>query len=294
MREAERAHARLYDNFNIDAFAAAEEAARAKAQRKLEENNWFGMPAAEPRVAVRPWSFLGPGVREEAARSNALAERPSPQPRHQDEDHDDEESEEEGSSRTRARVPTLTPRRTMTRRHLGLERRHRIGRRRAPGLQPVGRRRPSARVAGHIAGGPVLATPARRAGGVGRAPAGGQGRRRAGLRDARLSRSLHHRRGGGLAQDDDEGSGTKQISIATISVADVLVRVVVVPECWCHWGEEFSQLSQSLTCGFRRPGEQWVLPINYECEDRTFGKCNGNQSSVARGDLLLDMARAVG
>jgi hypothetical protein len=99
---------------------------------------------------------------------------------------------------------------------------------------------------------------------------------------------------GEMAQDDDEGSGTKQISIATISVADVLVRVVVVPECWCHWGEEFSQLSQSFTCGFRRPGEQWVLPINYECEDRTFGKCNRNQSSVARGDLLLDMARAVG
>ena len=96
-----------------------------------------------------------------------------------------------------------------------------------------------------------------------------------------------------MAQDDDEGSGTKQISIATISVADVLVRVVVVPECWCHYGEEFSQLSQSFTCGFRRPGEQWVLPINYECEDRSFGKCNGNQSDVARGDLLLDMAKAL-
>ena len=101
---------------------------------------------------------------------------------------------------------------------------------------------------------------------------------------------------GEMAQDDGTKADlwAKLVSIATLTVADVLVRVVVVPECWCHYGEEFSQLSQSFTCGFRRPGEQWVLPINYECEDRTFGKCNRNQSSVARGDLLLDMARAVG
>ena len=87
--------------------------------------------------------------------------------------------------------------------------------------------------------------------------------------------------------------GSKLVSIATLTVNEVLVRVVVVPECWCHGGYD-SQLSQSLTCSFRRPGEQWVSPINYECEERSFSKANDNRSSVARGDLLLDMARAVG
>lgn len=87
--------------------------------------------------------------------------------------------------------------------------------------------------------------------------------------------------------------GSKLISIATLTVADeVSLRVVVVPECWCHGGHD-SQLSQSFTCGFRRPGEQWVTPINYECEDRSFSKCTKSRSSVARGDLLLDMARAL-
>ena len=297
MLEAERAHARLYDNFNIDAFAAAEEAMRAKARRKLEENNWFGMPAAEPCVAVRPWSFLGPGVREEAARSNALAERPSPQPRHQDEDHEDEESEEErvfadsgsGSdsdseadddasgdtsdsgddSESDAAEPQASNQSTGDVVHprvlLATSQEAQYFRRLRGALEAWAGRLPAAK------GAAVRDFATRASPGV-----------------------FITAEGEAWGEDIDDFTGTKQISIATISVADVLVRVVVVPECWCHYSEEFSQLSQSLTCGFRRPGKQWVLPINYECEDRTFGKCNRNQSSVARGDLLLDMARAVG
>ena len=85
--------------------------------------------------------------------------------------------------------------------------------------------------------------------------------------------------------------GSKLVSIATLTVNEVLVRVVVVPECWFNGG---SQLSQSLICSFRRPGGQWVSPIDYESDERCFNKANDNRSSVARGDLLLDMARAVG
>ena len=87
--------------------------------------------------------------------------------------------------------------------------------------------------------------------------------------------------------------GSKLVSIATLTVNEVLVRVVVVPECCCD-GRNDSGQSQSLTCSFRCPGEQWVSPIDYESDERCFNKANDNRSSVARGDLLLDMARAVG
>ena len=287
--KAQRAHERLYDNFNVDAFAAAEKAGRAKEQRKLKENNWFGMPAAEPRVAMSVWSFLGPGVREEAARSNALSERPSPQPRHQDEDHDDEESEEErvfadsgsGSDSDSESSDTSDS---------------------GDDSESDAAEPQASNQSGDVVHPRVLLATSQEAqyfrrlrgaleAWAGRLPAA----KGAAVRDfaTRASPGVFIT-AEGEAKDIDDCSGNKQISIATISVTDVLVRVVVVPQCWCHYGEEFSQLSQSFTCGFRRPGKQWVLPINYECEDRTFSKCNRNRSSVARGDLLLDMARAVG
>jgi len=83
--------------------------------------------------------------------------------------------------------------------------------------------------------------------------------------------------------------GSKLVSILTLTVNEVLVRVVVVPQCCCDGSR-----NESLTCSFRCPGEQWVSPIDYESSRRCFNKANDNRSSVARGDLLLDMARAVG
>ena len=81
MREAHEEVKRALENDGMRTWQAADKAQLAVEKRRLEADNWFGMPSGEPSICPGgPWSFKGPGVSEEAARSNALPQRSSPYP----------------------------------------------------------------------------------------------------------------------------------------------------------------------------------------------------------------------
>ena len=289
MLEAHEEVMRALENDGMRTWQAREKAARAEGKRRREADNWFGMPSGEPSVCPGgPWSFKGPGVSEEAARSNALPQRSSPYPNAQwnydsDSDRDsdlDLESDSDVSDASGSGANTESD----------------AGDSDAP--KPA-----EATVDAPVHPRVLLATSQegqywRRLRGAleawaARLPAA----KAAAVRDFAMRASpdvfitAEAERVVLTKQGKKADLGSKLVSIATLTVNEVLVRVVVVPECWFNGG---SQLSQSLTCSFRRPGGQWVSPIDYESDERCFNKANDNRSSVARGDLLLDMARAVG
>ena len=296
MREAQEEVMRALENDGMGTWQAREKAARAEGKRRNEADNWFGMPSREPSICPGgPWSFKGPGVSEEAARSNALPQRSSPYPNAQwhnysDSDRDsdldlesdwdvsdasgsgdDTESDAAKSDAGESGAPTPAEAAVDAPVHprvlLATSQEAQYWRRLRGALEAWAARLPAAK------GAAVRDFAMRSSCDV--------------FITAEAERQVLTKRG------KKAYLGSKLVSIATLTVNEVLLRVVVVPECWCHGGYD-SQLSQSLTCSFRRPGEQWILPINYECQERTFSKANDNRSSVARGDLLLDMARAVG
>ena len=311
-KEMDRAHEeqmRAMDQDGMGAWDAYRVKTREQEKRQSEADNWFGMPSAEPRVGTGgQWRFKGPGVSEEAARSNALAQRSSRELQADNSDSDsdsDSESDsggygfgdadsdsdeysqsdaeepdavdssviesgaadvpESGAAESDAAAPDAHPRVL-----LATSQEAQYWRRLRGALEAWAARLPAAKAAA------VRDFATRAAPGV--------------FITAEAERKVLRKRHG--KQDRTDYMGSKLISIATLTVTGILVRIVVVPECWCHGGHD-SQLSQSFTCGFRRPGEQWVTPINYECEDRSFSKCTESRSSVARGDLLLDMARVL-
>ena len=81
MREAHEEEMRALENDDhMATWEAVREAQRAKWKRQRDADNWFGMPSREPRVGTGgPWKFKGPGVSDEATRSNALPQRSSRQ-----------------------------------------------------------------------------------------------------------------------------------------------------------------------------------------------------------------------
>ena len=289
-KEMDRAHEeqmRAMDQDGMGAWDAYRVKTREQEKRQSEADNWFGMPSAEPRVGTGgQWRFKGPGVSEEAARSNALAQRSSRELQADNSDSDEysqsdaEEPDavdssviesgaadvpESGAAESDAAAPDAHPRVL-----LATSQEAQYWRRLRGALEAWAARLPAAKAAA------VRDFATRAAPGV--------------FITAEAERKVLRKRHG--KQDRTDYMGSKLISIATLTVTGILVRIVVVPECWCHGGHD-SQLSQSFTCGFRRPGEQWVAPIHYACEDRSFSKCTESRSSVARGDLLLDMARVL-
>ncbi len=315
LKRADEEMRRALDNDDhMATWEAVREAQRAKFKRQRDANNWFGMPSREPRVGTGgPWKFKGPGVSDEATRSNALPQRSSRQ-LFQADDSDEEsdsgsESESESESESDASGASGASDASDASDSDDSDDSDASG---------SGANTESDPAESDVAesGGPQPAEAAvdapvhprvllagsqeaqywRRLRGAleawaARLPAA----KGAAVRDfatraspgvfitAEAQREVLTKRG------RKQYLGSKLVSIATLTVNQVLVRIVVVPECWCH-GRHDSEQSQSLTCGFRRPGEQWVLPINYESQSQNFGRRNGE---VARGDLLLDMAKAL-
>ncbi len=257
----------------------------AEEKRRLEADNWFGIPSGELSICPGgPWSFKGPGVSEEAARSNALPQRSSPYPNAQWHNYSDSDRDSDLDLESDSDVSDASGSGDDTESDAA---KSDAGESDAP--KPA-----EAAVAAPVHPRVLLATSQeaqywRRLRGAleawaARLPAF----KAAAVREfatraspdvfitAEAQREVLTKRG------RTDFMGSKLVSIATLTVNEVLLRVVVVPECWCHGGYD-SQLSQSLTCSFKCPGEQWVSPIDYESDERCFNKANDNRSSVARG-----------
>ena len=292
MLEAHEEVMRALENDGMRTWQAREKAARAEGKRRREADNWFGMPSGEPSICPGgPWSFKGPGVSEEAARSNALPQRSSPYPNAQwhnysDSDRDsdldlesdwdvsdasgsgdDTESDAAKSDAGESGAPTPAEAAFNAPVHprvlLATSQEAQYWRRLRGALEAWAARLPAAKAAA-VRDFAMRASP-----------------------DVFITAEAE--RVVLTKQGTKADLGSKLVHIATLTVNEVLVRVVVVPQCCCDGSR-----NESLTCSFRCPGEQWVSPIDYESSRRCFNKANDNRSSVARGDLLLDMARAVG
>ena len=94
--EEERA---LDNNDHMATWEAVKKAQRAKEKRRRDADNWFGMPSGEPRVGTGgPWKFKGPGVSDEATRSNALPQLSSRQLLEADDSDEESDSGSESES----------------------------------------------------------------------------------------------------------------------------------------------------------------------------------------------------